>query len=170
MDPVELRMKNLVPPDAFPYKTAMGAVYDSGNYAEALKRCVAAAGYADLRAEQAARRAAKDRMQLGIGVSCTVESTGGGDEESSIVVRPDGTASVIVGTSPHGQSHEHTFAAVVAKELGLKADDVEILHSDTDLSPFGGGTIGSRSAQLGGSAAHGAATMRSNWRRLALPT
>jgi aerobic carbon-monoxide dehydrogenase large subunit len=158
LDPIEIRVRNLVRPDAFPYKTATGSVYDSGNYEAALRLCVDAAGYDALRAEQASRRASGNTVELGIGVSCTVESTGGSEgEEASITVRPDGKVSVIVGTSPHGQSHETTFAAIVAAELGVEEAAVEILHSDTDLARFGGGTIGSRSAQLGGSASYGAA-------------
>jgi aerobic carbon-monoxide dehydrogenase large subunit len=157
LDPVEVRLRNLVPPTAFPYKTATGSTYDSGNYEAALRRCVEAAGYDALRAEQAERRRRGDRVELGIGVSCTVESTGGGDEESTITVHPDGTVTLIIGTSPHGQGHETTFAAVVAEQLGVDASDVTVVHSDTKFSPFGGGTIGSRSAQLGGSASYGAA-------------
>ncbi len=157
VDPVEIRLRNLVPPTAFPYTTATGSVYDSGNYEGALRRCLEAARYDDLRAEQAERRRRGDTVALGIGVSCTVEITGGGEEESTITVNPDGTATLIVGTSPHGQGHETTFAAVVAAQLGIDAVQVAVLHGDTDLSPFGGGTIGSRSAQLGGSASYGAA-------------
>jgi aerobic carbon-monoxide dehydrogenase large subunit len=158
LDPLEIRLRNLVAPDAFPYKTATGSVYDSGNYEAALRRCVEAAGYDALRAEQAERRSAGGIMQLGIGVSCTVESTAGADsEESTVSIDAEGRVIVVVGTSPHGQSHEHTFAAVVAAELGVHADAVTVLHSDTDIARFGGGTIGSRSAQLGGSAAYGAA-------------
>ncbi len=158
MDPVELRQRNLVGPDRFPYRTASGSTYDSGRYGEALQRCVALAGYDALRAEQADRRAAGERVQLGIGVSCTVESTGGGEgETASAWVEADGRITVVVGTSPHGQGHETTFAAVVAEQLGVDAAQVDILHSDTDLAPFGGGTIGSRSAQLGGAASYGAA-------------
>jgi carbon-monoxide dehydrogenase large subunit len=158
MDPVEVRLRNVVPADAFPYTTAIGSTYDSGRYGEALARCVEAAGYAELRAEQAARRADGGPVQLGIGVSCTVEITGGGEgETASVAVDADGAVTVVVGTSPHGQGHETTFAAVVAAELGVGPDRVTVLHGDTDLSPTGGGTIGSRSAQLGGSAAYGAA-------------
>jgi len=158
LDPVEVRLRNVVADDAFPYTTAVGATYDSGRYGESLRRCVEAAGYDELRAEQARRREANDRLQLGIGVSCTVEITGGGEgETSSVSVHEDGTVTVVVGTSPHGQGHETTFATVVADLLGIDAAAVTVAHSDTDLSPFGGGTIGSRSAQLGGSAAHGAA-------------
>ena len=158
LDPLEVRLKNVVPADAFPYTTAIGSTYDSGDYAESLRRAAAAAGYDELRAEQAARRAAGDNPKLlGVGVSCTVEITGGGEgETASASLGSDGRFQVIVGTSPHGQGHEHTFAAVVAAELGVDPSRVDILHSDTDLSPFGGGTIGSRSAQLGGSAAFNA--------------
>ena len=147
-----------MPPDAFPYKTAVGSTYDSGRYVEALDRCVEAAGYDELRVEQAERRRRGGVVRLGIGVSCTVEITGGGEGEHCVGRREaDGSVTVVVGTSPHGQAHETTFAAVVGDELGVPAERVRVLHSDTAVSPFGGGTIGSRSAQLGGSAAYGAA-------------
>jgi aerobic carbon-monoxide dehydrogenase large subunit len=161
MDPVAVRLRNVVADDQFPYSTAVGATYDSGRYGEALRRCVAAANYVDLRSEQAQRRAVGDPIQLGIGVSCTVEITGGGEgETASIDVHADGSVTVVVGTSPHGQGHETTFADLVAHELGITADRITVLHSDTDLpaARFGGGTLGSRSAQLGGSASHQAAT------------
>ena len=158
LDPVEVRRRNLVPPEAFPYTTAMGSTYDSGRYADALDRCVQAAGYEALRAEQAELRRNGGATRLGIGVSCTVEITGGGEgEHASVTVDPHGHVTVVVGTSPHGQAHETTFAALVGGELGIASDQVRVLHSDTALSPTGGGTIGSRSAQLGGSAAYGAA-------------
>ena len=158
LDPVEVRRRNLVPDDAFPYTTAVGSTYDSGRYAEALDRCVKAAGYEALRAEQAELRERGGAVRLGIGVSCTVEITGGGEgERASIAVDDDGSVTVVVGTSPHGQAHETTFAAIVADEMGVAANRVQVLHGDTDLAPLGGGTIGSRSAQLGGSAAFGAA-------------
>ena len=157
MDPVEVRRRNLVAADAFPYTNALGTTYDSGNYEAALDHVLRAVDYSALRIEQAARRAAGDPLLLGIGVSCTVEITGGGEGETSQgSLGTDGRFSFIVGTSPHGQSHEHTFAALAAAELGVDPDRIDILHSDTDLSPFGGGTIGSRSAQLGGSAVFGA--------------
>ncbi|MEP7045500.1 MAG: xanthine dehydrogenase family protein molybdopterin-binding subunit [Ilumatobacteraceae bacterium] len=157
-DPVDVRRRNLVPADAFPYTTAVGSTYDSGRYAEALDRCAEAAGYVALRAEQAEVRRLGGPVRLGVGVSCTVEITGGGEgESSSVTVEADGSVTVVVGTSPHGQAHETTFAAVVANEMGVAQDRVRVLHSDTKISPFGGGTIGSRSAQLGGSAAYGAA-------------
>ncbi len=158
LDPVEVRRRNLVPADAFPYKTAVGSTYDSGRYAEALDRCVEAAGYDALRIEQAERRRRGTTSRLGVGTSCTVEITGGGEgEHSSVTVEADGSVTVVVGTSPHGQAHETTFAAIVADELGIPADRIQVLHGDTDVAPLGGGTIGSRSAQLGGSATFGAA-------------
>lgn len=160
MDPVDVRLRNVVADDQFPYTTAIGSTYDSGRYGEALRRCVAAASYVNLRNEQAKRRADGDPVQMGIGVSCTVEVTGGGEGESaSIDIHEDGTVTVVVGTSPHGQGHETTFADIVAKELGIPADRIRVLHGDTDLpaATFGGGTIGSRSAQLGGSASFQAA-------------
>ncbi len=158
LDPVEVRLRNVVADEAFPYTSAIGATYDSGRYGESLRRAVEASGYAGWRAEQARRRATSETLQLGIGVSCTTEITGGGEGESaSVTVHADGSATVVVGTSPHGQGHETAFAEVVMAELGIDRSKITILHGDTDLSPFGGGTIGSRSAQLGGSAAHGAA-------------
>jgi carbon-monoxide dehydrogenase large subunit len=158
LDPVEVRIRNVVAPDAFPYTTAIGATYDSGRYEEAIRRCVEVGAYDKLRAEQAARRAGGDRVELGVGISCTVEITGGGEgETASVAVNADGSVTVIVGTSPHGQGHETTFADIVMAELGIDRDRITVLHSDTDLAPHGGGTIGSRSAQLGGSAAFGAA-------------
>ncbi len=158
LDPLEVRLRNVVPEDAFPYRTAAGSTYDSGRYGESLRRCAEAAAYPALRAEQAERRARGDHLQLGIGVSCTVEVTGGGEgETATVALHADGTVTVVVGTSPHGQGHETTFAGVVARELGIMAEAVTVLHGDTDLAPLGGGTIGSRSAQLGGSAVLGAA-------------
>lgn len=156
-DPADVRRQNLVGADAFPYTNALGTTYDSGDYEAALDRVLRAVDYPALRAEQASRRAEGGPLLLGIGVSCTVEITGGGEGETSQgSLGADGRFSFIVGTSPHGQSHEHTFAALAAAELGVDPDRIDILHSDTDLSPFGGGTIGSRSAQLGGSAVYGA--------------
>ncbi|MCP5027753.1 MAG: xanthine dehydrogenase family protein molybdopterin-binding subunit [Actinomycetia bacterium] len=157
MDPVEVRLLNAVPADAFPYRTAIGSTYDSGNYPEAIGRVVEAAGYERLRAEQAERREGSGPL-LGIGVSCTVEITGGGEgETATATLSDDGRFTVVVGTSAHGQGHETTFAAIAADQLGVDADRVGIIHRDTAHAPYGGGTTGSRSAQLGGSAAHGAA-------------
>lgn len=159
-DPVEVRRRNLIPPFADGHTNALGASYDSGNYGGALDRALEVANYRELRAEQAARRqeaGTTQTRQLGIGVACTVESSGGGPGETSTAsVGEDGRFTVVVGTSSHGQGHETTFAALVAEALGVDPDDVDIVHSDTDVSKFGGGTTGSRSTQLGGSAARGA--------------
>lgn len=157
MDPVDVRLRNVVADHQFPYTTAVGATYDSGRYGEALRRCVAAANYESLRMEQARRRSSGDLVQVGIGVSCTVEITGGGEgEAASVEIHADGSVTLVVGTSPHGQGHETTFADLVAHELGIPAERITVLHGDTDLpaATFGGGTLGSRSAQLGGSASH----------------
>ena len=158
-DPLEVRLANLVPPERFPYRTAVGATYDSGDYPRALRLAAELADYAGLRAEQADRRAdGGSETLLGIGVSCTTEVTGGGEgERATAQLAADGSVDVVVGTSPHGQGHETTFAPVVAEQLGLDVDLITISHDDSDRSPVGGGTIGSRSAQLGGAAAHGAA-------------
>jgi carbon-monoxide dehydrogenase large subunit len=154
MDPAELRRRNLIPPDAFPYDTPTKARYDSGDYPAALERVLEAAGYQALRAEQAARRRAGDRRQLGIGLSVYVETTASaGDEEyGAVEVGADGLVTVRTGTAPHGQGHETAFARLVAATLGVAPDAVAILHSDTALLPRGNGTMGSRSLQVGGSA------------------
>jgi len=157
IDPVDVRLRNVVAPDRFPYRTAVGSTYDSGEYARAINKVVESSRYRALRSEQATRRARGDRTQIGVGMACTTEITGGGEELAECRVNDDGTVDVIVGTSPHGQGHETTFAEIVMNELGIHRDRIRILHSDTDLAPFGGGTIGSRSAQLGGSSAYGAA-------------
>ena len=160
MDPAEVRRRNAVPPEAFPYATATGAVYDTGAYAEALDTVLAAAGYRDLRAEQERRRSAGGPLQIGIGLSCYVEITAGDarlGETARLVVDGSGAATVYTGSSPHGQGHETAFAMLVQAELGIPMDRVTVLHGDTDLIPKGIGTYGSRSLQLGGTAIHQAA-------------
>ncbi len=160
LDPAEVRRRNLVPPDAFPYTTPGGAVYDTGEYAAALDKVLAAAGYPELRADQARRRKRGDVVQLGIGVSCYVEITAGdysGGETSRLVVDGTGAATVYTGSSPHGQGHQTAFAMLVTSELGIPMDRITVRHGDTDEVPRGVGTYGSRSLQLGGSAVHQAA-------------
>ncbi len=160
MDPAEVRRRNLVPPDAFPYTTPGGAVYDTGDYAAALDKVLAAAGYPELRAEQARRRERGEVRQLGIGLSCYVEITAGdysGGETSRLVVDGTGAATVYTGSSPHGQGHATAFAMLVQSELGIPMDRITVRHGDTDEVPRGVGTYGSRSLQLGGSAVHQAA-------------
>lgn len=158
-DPAEVRRRNLVPPDAFPFTTKGGVTYDTGEYAKALDTVLEAAGYAELRAEQAARRERGDAVQLGIGVSTYVEITGGGaySENAAVEVHPDGTVTVLTGTSPHGQGHATAWAMLASEHLGIPIDKITVKHGDTDLVPRGSGTMGSRSLQTGGVAVYQAA-------------
>jgi len=158
IDPAELRRRNLIPARAFPYTTATKARYDSGDYQGALDRVLEAAGYEQLRGEQAARRQRGDVRQLGIGLSVYVEVTGFGSEFGEVVVEADGRVTARTGVAPHGQGHETAFAQLVAATLGIGADQVGVVHSDTFAVPRGEGTMGSRSLQVGGSAVAGAAT------------
>jgi carbon-monoxide dehydrogenase large subunit len=158
VDPAEVRRRNLLPRFTEPHKTEFGAVYDSGDYVTALERALDAAGYPQLRAEQARRRASGDALQLGIGLSSYVEITGAGgeaggpSENGTVEVHPDGTATVLTGTSPHGQGHQTVWAMLVSAELGIPIEKITVKWGDTDLVPEGGGTGGSRSLQLGGAA------------------
>jgi carbon-monoxide dehydrogenase large subunit len=158
LDPVAIRLANFIPANAFPYRTLFGHRYDSGEYAAALQRVIELAGYDDLRREQQRRRAEGDRHLLGIGVACYVEVTAGGSssEFASVEMHPDGTATVSAGTAAHGQGHATSYAMVVAHLTGLPVDAIALVDGDTDRVPTGGGTGGSRSLQLGGSAVKGA--------------
>jgi carbon-monoxide dehydrogenase large subunit len=158
MDPAEVRRRNFIGRDRFPFSTPTGAVYDIGDYEGALDKVLAAAGYEQLREEQERRRTANDVKQLGIGLSVYVEMTAiFGSEFSSVEIHDDGTVTVLTGTSPHGQGHETAWAMLVADRLGVPIESIRVLHGDTDVVPRGEGTMGSRSLQLGGSAVHGAA-------------
>jgi carbon-monoxide dehydrogenase large subunit len=160
MDPVEVRRRNLLAAHAEPHTTPTGATYDAGDYLGALDAALAAAGYDDLRAEQARRLADGADRWLGIGVSTYVEITAGGGapvEYGSVRMQPDGRALVLTGASPHGQGLHTAIATLVSEQLGISPDLVDVVHGDTDLVPRGGGTMGSRSMQLGGAAAHVAA-------------
>jgi carbon-monoxide dehydrogenase large subunit len=159
LDPAEIRRRNFLPPDAFPVSTVMGATYDSGDYDAAVTEALRVAGYEALRAEQAERRRRGDRRLLGIGLASYVEITAGGNgqEWGSVEVHTDGTVTVKAGTSAHGQGHATAFAMLVADRLGLPLSAVRFVQSDTALVPTGGGTGGSRSLQLGGTAVAGAA-------------
>jgi carbon-monoxide dehydrogenase large subunit len=151
-DPAEVRRLNFVPPARFPYETAVGTSYDSGEYARALDALLDRAGYATLRAEQARARAA-GRL-VGIGLASYVEMCGFVDEETSdVIVRPDGRVTVETWCSPHGQGHETSFAQIVADELSVPVDWVTIVHGDTRVVRRGQGTYGSRSIARGGMAA-----------------
>jgi aerobic carbon-monoxide dehydrogenase large subunit len=158
-DPAEVRRRNVVAPEKFPFRTAGGATYDSGEYAEAIDRALEAAGYAELRAEQARRRERGDVVALGIGICAYVEITGGGvfAEDASVEVHADGTVTVLTGTSPHGQGHATAWAMLAAEHLGIPVEKITVRHGDTDLVPRGSGTMGSRSLQTGGVAVHQAA-------------
>jgi carbon-monoxide dehydrogenase large subunit len=156
-DPADVRRRNLLPPFTEPHRTAFGALYDSGNYAAGLDKALAAADYLALRREQARRRERGDTVQLGIGLSCYVEITGMGDGEESppeenatVEVHPDGSATILTGTSPHGQGHATAWAMLASDKIGIPVDRITLKWGDTDLIPEGGGTGGSRSLQQGG--------------------
>jgi carbon-monoxide dehydrogenase large subunit len=156
MDPAELRRKNFVAPGAFPYMTPTGAEYDSGDYGRALDRALELAGYGEVRAEQARRRAAGDGSLLGIGICSYVEVTAVGpvSEFGGVEVEPDGTVLVRAGTGPTGQGHETAFAQLAASLLDVPMESVRVVVGDTGDVRRGEGTYGSRSLQLGGSAVH----------------
>jgi carbon-monoxide dehydrogenase large subunit len=163
LDPVEVRRRNFPAPTAFPFTTAAGATYDTGDYAKALDEALRIAGYDALRAEQRARRERNDDRLLGIGVACYVEVSGRGGEFGSVRVELDGTVTVVTGSVPHGQGHETAWAQIASAVLGVPFDAVRVVHSDTALVDHGVGTFGSRSLQLAGSAVHRAAS--SVWER-----
>jgi carbon-monoxide dehydrogenase large subunit len=164
IDPADVRRKNLLAPFTEPHRTAFGALYDTGDYAAALDKALAAADYPALRKEQAERRASGSVRQLGIGVASYVEITGMGDgegtppeENATVEVHPDGTATILTGTSPHGQGHATAWAMLASEELGIPVEKITLKWGDTDLIPEGGGTGGSRSLQQGGAAVQQAA-------------
>jgi carbon-monoxide dehydrogenase large subunit len=164
MDPVEVRRRNFIPKDKFPYTVATGLTYDSGNYEAALDKAVAMLDYRGFRHEQ--EKARRQGRYLGVGVVSYIEicgsgpgqvaaaiGFGGGQYESAIVrVFPTGMVRVYIGASPHGQGEETTFAQIVADEFGYPVENVEIVHGDTDNTPQGWGTYGSRTTAVGGSA------------------
>ncbi|HEY2303749.1 MAG TPA: molybdopterin cofactor-binding domain-containing protein, partial [Acidimicrobiales bacterium] len=159
LDPAEIRRRNFIADGAFPYVTRTGVTYDSGEYAKPLEEALALAGYGDLRKEQQARRERGDTLQLGIGLGSYVEITAGGmsSEFGSVEVHQDGTATIRVGTSAHGQGHDTSFSMLVADRLGIPMESVRFVQSDTALVPQGSGTGGSRSLQIGGTAVLNAA-------------
>jgi carbon-monoxide dehydrogenase large subunit len=162
--PDEIRRRNYIASDKFPYSSAAGLVFDSGDYEPTLARALELVGYEGLRTEQAARRAAGSTKHLGIGMSTYVEMCGlapsrvlaslnygaGGWEAASVSILPTGKVQVVTGATPHGQGHETSWSMIVADALGVPFDDVEVLHSDTAISPTGLDTYGSRSLAVGG--------------------
>ena len=164
MDPAELRRKNFIPKEAFPYESATGWTYDSGDYERALDKALEAVDYEGLREEQQRRLDADDDRLLGIGFSTFTEIVGAGPgkqcdiagvemfDSAEIRVHPTGNATVRIGVQTQGQGHETTFAQIVAEELGLDVDDITVEHGDTDTDPYGLGTYASRSTPVGGAA------------------
>jgi len=162
-DPVELRRQNLIDSGAFPYETAVGATYDSGDYEPVLDRA------ADAVAEEPRGGELDENGRLrGVGVACYTESTGGGFESGVVRVHPDGSVTVTAGTHDHGQGHGTTYAAIVADELPVGPADIKVVEGDTAQGPTGTGTFGSRSTIVGGNAvAEGATAVREKARRIA---
>jgi aerobic carbon-monoxide dehydrogenase large subunit len=162
MDPADLRFKNFIPTEKFPYHSALGWEYDSGNYPAALRKAMDKIGYADLRKEQAEKRARGELM--GIGISSFTEVVGAGPskhfdilgikmfDSCEIRVHPTGKATARFGTKSQGQGHETTYAQIVAEELGIPAAHVEVEEGDTDTAPYGLGTYASRSTPTAGAA------------------
>jgi carbon-monoxide dehydrogenase large subunit len=155
LDPAEMRRRNFIGADVFPYTTASGAKYDIGDYERALDLALAKADYAQLRADQAARRHDGAVRQLGIGISVYVEITNGFPEGEfgAIEITADGEAIVRTGSFSHGQGHETTFAQIVADRTGLPMEKIKVIAGDTDAVARGTGTYGSKSTQIGGVAA-----------------
>src|SRR5438093_12395379 len=166
MDPLEIRRKNFIPKEKFPYQTPVAVLYDSGNYAAALDKALESFDYAGFRKEQ--EQARKRGRYLGVGFSTYVEACGlapsqvagalgaqaGLYESATVRVHPTGKVTVFTGSHSHGQGHETTFAQVAADELQLPIEDIEIVHGDTGQVPFGMGSYGSRSAAVGATALH----------------
>ncbi|MBA2317649.1 MAG: xanthine dehydrogenase family protein molybdopterin-binding subunit [Euzebyales bacterium] len=171
VDPMELRRRNWITHEEFPYTTVAGLTYDSGNYEAATDKAMAMFDYDGLRREQAERRERNDRVQLGIGISTYTEMCGlapsrvlgslsygaGGWEAATVRVTPTGKIEVVTGTSPHGQGHVTCWSQIAADALGVAFEDVEVLHGDTQVSPMGMDTYGSRSLVVGGVAVQQAA-------------
>jgi carbon-monoxide dehydrogenase large subunit len=163
-DPAEIRMLNFVNPEQFPHKMATGAVYDSGNYAGAMEKASKIVDYQNLRAEQARKRAEGKLMGIGFssyaeicGISVKGFSPFGMFESARVRIDQNGEVVVYTGSSPHGQGEETTFAQIIAEEFGIPIEKVVVLHGDTDSTPEGRGTYGSRTTAVGGSAVYTAA-------------
>jgi len=159
MDPVELRLKNFVGNDEFPFPTATGLSYDSGDYAQPLKKALEQVDYAGLLRQQESER--KEGKLMGIGISTygeicamgpSIALPAGGWESATVKIEPTGKVTVMTGASPHGQGEETTFAQIVADELGVEMNDVLVVHGDTAVVQYGIGTFGSRGTAVGGTA------------------
>jgi carbon-monoxide dehydrogenase large subunit len=166
MDPMELREKNWIKHEEFPYTTVAGLTYDTGNYEAATAKALDLFGMDELRAEQKRRRESNDPVQLGIGISTFTEMCGlapsrtlgalkyvaGGWEHATIRMLPTGKVELITGTSPHGQGHETAWSQIASSILGIPVEDIEVVHGDTGRAPYGMDTYGSRSLAVGGQA------------------
>ena len=166
MDPMELREKNWIKHEEFPYTTVAGLTYDTGNYEAATAKALELFGMDELRAEQKRRRDSGDPVQLGIGISTFTEMCGlapsrtlgalkyvaGGWEHATIRMLPTGKVELITGTSPHGQGHETAWSQIASSILGIPVEDIEVVHGDTGRAPYGMDTYGSRSLAVGGQA------------------
>jgi aerobic carbon-monoxide dehydrogenase large subunit len=156
IDPVELRRRNFIRPEQFPYSNVMGEYFDSAEFDKALSEALRLVDYDSVRKEQERRRRADEDLLLGIGVGCYIEVSAGipgfDAEYASVEVDEDGAVTVVAGTSAHGQGHWTTYAQIVASMMGVAAEDVRFVQGDTDRVKSGIGTGGSRSAQVGGSA------------------
>jgi aerobic carbon-monoxide dehydrogenase large subunit len=162
MDPADFRMKNFIPADAFPYRSATGWIYDSGNYQGAMNLALEKVSYRELRKEQAEKRARGEVMGIGLASFTEVVGAGHGKEfdiaglrmfdSAELRVHPTGKAILKLGVKAQGQGHETTFAQIVAEELGIPAADVQVVEGDTDNTPYGLGTYASRSTPVGGAA------------------
>jgi aerobic carbon-monoxide dehydrogenase large subunit len=159
MDPAEIRLKNFVGNDEFPFPTATGLMYDSGNYAAPLHQALETVSYPELRKQQAEARASGKLMGIGLSTYGEICAMGpsqalpaGGWESATVKVEPTGKVTVLTGCSPHGQGEETTFAQVAADELGCDIDDVMVIHGDTAIVQYGIGTFGSRGTAVGGAA------------------
>jgi carbon-monoxide dehydrogenase large subunit len=153
VDPLDLRRRNMLRPDDLPHRTPTGLTYDSGDYPAALERAAALVGAGAVRAEQAERRMRGDAVQVGLGFASYVSMVGGGSEFASVSVEDDGRIGVRCGTFAHGQGHATSVGGAVAEALGVAPGRIRYIDSDTDETPRGEGTGGSRSAQMAGSAA-----------------
>ena len=162
IDPAEMRLRNFIQPEQFPYETPTGFVYDSGDYPTALRKALDEVGYTELRAEQAAAR--EEGRLIGIGIAHFTEAVGAGPshtydiaglkmiDSAELRVHPTGKAILKLGVKTQGQGHETTFAQIVAEETGIPAYHIKVVHGDTDDTPYGLGTYASRSTPVGGAA------------------
>ena len=153
LDPADVRRRNFIPPEAFPYETPTGIIYDSGEYAAVFERSLEMSGYKDWR-ERSRQQSGNDSALIGVGIATVVKGSGAKvtflEEHARCIIGPDGDVEIHTGISPHGQGTETTFAQVVADQLGIAPGDIRVRHSDSAILPHGGGTSASRGVIAGG--------------------